>query len=164
METLAESVDVVVRPAGFDDWNGLLALLRESFAYMEGRIDPPSSLHNLNAGGLAQKADEEDLILAFVDSVLAGCLFAVPRGELLYLGKIAVRPGMQGRGLARRMMTLAEAGARSRGMKGLELQTRVELTENHRAFAALGFEKVGETCHPGFTRTTSVSFRKLLQP
>jgi len=142
--------------------DGLLALLRDAFAYMEGRSDPPASLHLLDAAKLAAKAAEEELVLAFVDGTLAGCLFATPRGNLLYLGKIAVRPGLQGCGLARRMLALAEASARARALVALELQTRVELTENHRAFTALGFVKVGETRHPGCTRTTSLTFRKKL--
>ena len=155
-------IDTVVNPANFDDWDGLLALLQEAFAFMDGRIDPPSSLYRLDAAALAAKAADEEVVLAFVGGALAGCLFAAPRGDSLYLGKIAVRPDLQGRGLARRMIALAEASAQSRGFKALELQTRVELTENHRAFAALGFVKVGETCHPGFTRPTSLTFRKAL--
>src|SRR3546814_19829139 len=63
---------------------------------------------------------------------------AAPRKDSFYLGKIAVRPGLQGRGLARRMIALAEAGARSRNLKSLDLQTGIELTENHRAFVAIG--------------------------
>lgn len=157
-----EPIEVVAAPAGFDDWTGLLALLREAFASMDGRIDPPSSLHGFDTEKLAAKAAAEDLLLAFVDGKLAGCLFAAPRGEALYLAKIAVRPGLQGKGIAKRMLALAEASARSRGLRALELQTRVELTENHRTFAALGFVTVGETRHPGFTRTTSLTFRKQL--
>src|SRR3546814_1124145 len=106
---LQPRIEVLAKPADFDDWTGLLALLRESFAYMEGRIDPLSSLHRLDASKLAVKAMEEELVLAYVDGALAGCLFAAPRGDALYLGKIAVRPGLQGRGLARRMLALAEA-------------------------------------------------------
>jgi ribosomal protein S18 acetylase RimI-like enzyme len=155
---------VAARPAGFDDWAGLLALLRQAFASMEGRIDPPSSLHGFDAGKLAAKAAAEDLVLAFVDGALAGCLFAAPRDGALYLGKIAVRPDLQDRGLARRMIAVAEASARARGLKALDLQTRIELTENHRAFTALGFEKVGEGSHPGYTRPTDINFRKNLRP
>jgi GNAT superfamily N-acetyltransferase len=155
-------IDVIAKPEGFDDWTGLLALLRESFAYMDGRIDPPSSLHRFDAEKLAAKAREEELVLAFVDGALAGCLFAAPRGDALYLGKIAVRPGLQGCGIARRMFALAEASARARDFKALELQARVELVENHRAFAALGFARVGEGSHPGYTRPTDVNFRKTL--
>jgi GNAT superfamily N-acetyltransferase len=157
-------IEVVPQPPGFDDWAGLLALLRESFAYMDGRIDPPSSLHQLDTAKLAAKAAEEELVLAFDGGALVGCLFAAARGEVLYLGKIAVRPGLQGRGIAKRMFALAEASARARGFKALELQVRIELTGNHRAFEALGFEKVGEGSHPGYTRPTDVNFRKTLAP
>jgi hypothetical protein len=79
METfdLTERVDVVAKPADFDDWDGLLALLRDAFATMGGRIDPPLSLHGFDAAKLVAKAEEEELVLAFADGTLAGCLFAV---------------------------------------------------------------------------------------
>lgn len=157
-----ERIDIVARPEGFDDWEGLLALLRQSFAYMDGRIDPPSSLHRFDAAKLKAKAAEEELILALCDGALVGCLFAAPRGETLYLGKIAVKPGLQGRGIARRMFEMAEATARTRGFKALELQARIELTDNHRTFMALGFVRTGEGRHPGYDRSTDVNFRKAL--
>ncbi len=156
-------MEVVAMPAGFDNWAGLLALLQESFACMEGRIDPPSSLNSFDAAKLAAKAAEEELVLAFVDGVLAGCLFAAVQGEALYLGKIAVRPDLRGKGIARRMFDLAEASARARGLRAMELQARIELTENHRTFMALGFEKTGEGRHSGYTRSTDVNFRKELR-
>ncbi|MGF1630631.1 MAG: GNAT family N-acetyltransferase [Kiloniellaceae bacterium] len=159
-----ESLEIVVKPEGFGDWAGLLALLRECFATMDGRIDPPSSLHSFDAAKLEAKAGEEELVLAFLGGRLVGCLFAAPRGDALYLGKIAVRPALRGRGIARRMFALAEASALARGLKALELQARIELTENHRTFAALGFEKTGEGSHPGYTRPTDVNFRKVLVP
>ena len=164
MESLPanDSLHVVCSPADFDDWDGLLALLRESFAYMDGRIDPPSSLHNFDAAKLATKAAAEELVLAYVGGALAGCLFAAPRGDALYLGKIAVRPDLRGRGIARRLFETAEALARARGITALELQARIELTENHRTFMALGFVKTGEGSHPGYTRATDLNFRKVL--
>src|SRR3546814_14139468 len=57
----------------------------------DGRIDPPSSLHRFEAAKLAAKARDEELVLAFVNSELAGCLFAAPREDSFYLGKFAVR-------------------------------------------------------------------------
>jgi len=50
--------------------------------------------------------------------------------------------------------------ARDHGRTALELQTRIELTENHATFAALGFAKVAETAHPGYTRATSITLRR----
>ncbi|MCI5085719.1 MAG: N-acetyltransferase, partial [Rhodovulum sp.] len=38
------------------DWSALLRLIRTSFAYMDGRIDPPSSMHQLTVDTLRQTA------------------------------------------------------------------------------------------------------------
>jgi hypothetical protein len=60
------------------------------------------------------------------------------------------------------MFAAAEASAHSRGFTALELQARIELVENHRTLTALGFEKIGESSHLGYTRPTDVRFRKVL--
>ena len=55
--TLVEA-DVAIEPipAGFERWEELLAIIRESFAYMDGVIDPPSSAHRLTPETLRAKA------------------------------------------------------------------------------------------------------------
>jgi hypothetical protein len=58
------------------------------------------------------------------------------------------------------MFEVAEEVARTHGRKFLELQTRVELVENHATFAALGFKKVAESAHPGYSRPTTITMRK----
>jgi predicted N-acetyltransferase YhbS len=131
------------------DWAAILALIRRVFSGMEGRIDPPSSLHALTAAALQDGGE-------------VWVIGAPPVAGALYLGKLAVEPALQGRGLGRRLVALAEARARELGLPALELQTRVELVENHAAFRAMGFEKVGETAHAGFARATSFTFRKRL--
>jgi GNAT superfamily N-acetyltransferase len=161
--TLAEAVPVEPRTAqGFADWPSLLALLHRSFAFMEGRIDPPSSLHRLDAAALAAKAGAERCFVAFRGDRLAGCVFCDPRADCLYVGKLAVEPALQGQGIGRTLMARAEAEARALGLPAVELQTRVELVENHRTFERLGFVRTGETAHPGYHRPTSVTMRKVL--
>jgi phosphinothricin acetyltransferase len=88
------------------------------------------------------------------------CVFLTPKPGRLYIGKLAVTGAMRRRGLARRLSDLAEARARALGLPVLELQTRVELVENHAAFASMGFVKVAETAHPGFARPTSFTYRR----
>lgn len=68
----------------------------------------------------------------------------------------------QGQGLGRRLMQAAEDLARSRGKAAIELQTRVELTANHAAFARLGFHETDRTAHDGHDRPTSVTMRKTI--
>ena len=153
-------VRIVVAPTAFSDWGGLLELLRSSFAYMASRIDPPSSLDRIDLAGLRQMAREETLLLALAGERAIACAFAKEIADALYVGKVAVDSAFRGRGLARRLMAEAEALARAKGLPFLELQTRVELVENHRAFAALGFLKTGETAHPGYDRPTSITMRR----
>jgi hypothetical protein len=57
-------------------------------------------------------------------------------------------------------MEAAESIARQNGKAYLELETRIELLENHKTFAALGFAKVAENAHPGFNRPTSITMRR----
>ena len=156
------AIEIRPGPAGFGDWEGLMELLHAAFAFQEGRIDPPSSLHRFDAASIAVKAREEKLFLAFDGAELVGCIFARPQEGSLYVGKMAVSPQRQGEGIGRGLMQAAEDLARTSGLGVLELETRIELTENHATFAAMGFMKFAEGSHPGYDRTTSITMRKRL--
>jgi GNAT superfamily N-acetyltransferase len=155
---------IVIRAAGahFGDWGKVRALVLDAFAYMQGRIDPPSSALRMTAASLAEEAAAGTLLVAECGGELVGCALVRPKGDALYVAKLAVRPDLQGRGVGRALMAAARDEARARGLAALELQTRIELIENHAAFARLGFVKVGETAHPDFTRPTSITMRSAL--
>lgn len=138
-------------------WPPILELLHEAFAYMEGRIDPPSSLRDLTPEALTRQAEVGEI---WVIGAPVACVFLTPKPGALYVGKLAVAAGSRGQGLARRLMDVAEGRARQRGLPKLELQTRVELVENQAAFQAMGFEEVGRTAHAGFDRPTSITYRR----
>jgi GNAT superfamily N-acetyltransferase len=106
------------------------------------------------------KAKDETMIVATEGTELVGCVFAAVRDDCVYVGKLAVADTARRKGVARALMAAAEDVARQNQRPFLELQTRVELTENHKTFAALGFEKVAETAHPGYDRPTSITMRK----
>jgi len=153
---------LTVEPAGDDtDFPFLLALIQRAFAHMDGRIDPPSSLHRMNAHSLAAKAHTETLLLARMDGAIVGCMFCAmsQSGTHLHIGKAAVSPHMQGRGVGRALFERAFMDAREQRLQGLELETRIELTENHAKFAKFGFQKVGEVAHEGYDRPTSIIMR-----
>ena len=76
--------------------------------------------------------------------------------------KLAVDQAYRRRGILRSLITFAQDMARAEGKSALELQTRVELVENHATFAALGFTKSGETAHAGYDRPTSITMWKAL--
>ena len=122
----------------------VLALIRESFGYMDGRISPPSSMHRLTAAAIARAGE-----VWVLGAPPRACVFLTPKPGRLYLGKLAVNSQYRGKGLARQLVEHAAARARDLGLPVLELQTRIELTGNHAAFARMGFVKTGETAHPG---------------
>lgn len=148
--------------ANFEWWDELLQLILRSFASMDGVIDPPSSAHRLTAESLREKAGVEAGFIATVDGRLVGCVFARERESDFYVGKLAVDPGLQGRGIGKRLMQAVEALARERGKAALELETRIELTGNHASFARLGFRETARTAHPGYAMATSITMRKLI--
>jgi GNAT superfamily N-acetyltransferase len=149
----------LVAPDEFDGWDFVHGLLRRCYVGMEGRIDPPSSLERMGPGDLRSLAGEGRAIIAVAEGPV-GCAFLQDNGTRIYCSKLAVDPGFRRRGILRTMLALADEFARERGREGLELQTRVELSENHVAFRRLGFVECGRTNHPGYKRPTSITFRR----
>lgn len=123
---------------------------------MDGVVDPPSSMHRLTVEDLASGAGETWVIGA----PPVACVVLTPRPGVLYVGKLAVATTERGRGLARTLLDQADVRARELGVSAIELQVRIELEANHRAFASLGFVETGRTAHPGFSHPTSVTFRR----
>lgn len=140
------------------DWAALLHLIRSEFAYMEPRIDPPSSMHRLTEADIAAKAETGEVWV--IGSPPLACVFLTRQPDSLYVGKLAVAADQRGKGLARALIDVAEARARDLGLGWLELETRVELLENHAAFTRMGFQEVGRKAHAGFDRPTSITFRR----
>ncbi|MDE4131853.1 GNAT family N-acetyltransferase [Phaeobacter sp. QD34_3] len=136
----------------------VLDLIRSSFAFMEGRIDPPSSMRDLTPQSLAEQCRKGEIWV--IGTPPLACMFLTPKQDCLYLGKLAVAESSRGMGLARSLIDHALRRARDLGLPAVELQTRVELVENHAAFARLGFVQTGSTAHPGFDRPTSLVFRR----
>lgn len=136
----------------------ILSLLHRAFAYMEGVIDPPSSLHRLTPETLTAEARQTEVWA--IGTPPMACVFLTPKQDALYIGKLATDPAQRGKGHARSLLALAETRARALGLPVLELQTRVELTANQATFRHLGFTQTAATAHPGYDRPTSLTFRR----
>ncbi|OJF93611.1 GNAT family N-acetyltransferase [Pararhizobium antarcticum] len=146
----------------FADWQGLLSLVVDAFAFMNGRIDPPSSALALTIPLLRAKAMTEIAYTIIDEGRLLACVFCKPEPDCVYIGKLAVAPSCQGEGLGRSLLNAAMTCARERGLSRLRLQTRIELSENHAVFSAWGFAKIGEYSHPGYDRITFIEMSKAL--
>lgn len=162
MSAQNRSYQVFTITPDYDGFDALLLLIQDAFATMDGVIDPPSSAELLNVAILRGKAGTETAYGVLSDGQLAGCVFLADKGDHLYLGKLAVAASFRGLGVARHLVEQAEKLGRERGMSHIDLQVRVELTDNQKLFKKLGFEIIAETMHPGFTRVTSLTMRKAL--
>ncbi|CCV03219.1 GCN5-related N-acetyltransferase [Mesorhizobium metallidurans STM 2683] len=158
----AMGVSILQLPADCDRWDEVLALITRAFAAMDGVIDPPSSAHQLSPENLRDKAGRETVFAALKDGRIVGCAFVLERTDDLYVGKLAVEPELQGQGIGRRLVQAVEALAHGRNKPTIALQTRIELTGNHAAFARLGFRETERTAHDGYSQPTSITMRKAL--
>ena len=137
-------------------WDSLLTLIRRAFAGMEGRIDPPSSMHALTPATIAAQAATAEVWA--IGSPAIACVFLTPQPGALYLHKLAVDPAYHHNGHARALVGMAATRAAALGLPALTLSTRVELVENHATFRALGFTETARSAHPGFDRPTTLHF------
>ena len=150
--TVVQSVDSV-------DFDVLHKFIHAAFAYMEGRIDPPSSLHRMTPQTLREKSQIETIVLAHLETELVGCMFCRAEVNFLYVGKVAVAPQHQGRGIGKQLFQAAFDLAKRLQFPELELETRIELIENQQSFAKMGFKKTGMNTHEGYDRPTSITMR-----
>lgn len=135
-----------------------LGLIKSSFAFMAGRIDPPSSVESLSLQKLNRMAQLGWVVV--IGKPVMACVVATPRPQSLYLGKISVDPSVRGQGVARALVEACEPLAVKLGVNYLELQVRIELLENQRAFARMGFVKISDDCHSGYDRVTEITMQK----
>ena len=136
----------------------VLALIQSSFAYMDGQIDPPSSIRAFDLDAITRHAEAGELVV--IGSRPQAAMVMSVQPSTLYLGKIAVAQDFRGSGLARLLVAFAVKVAQTRGLAYLTLQSRVELVKNHATFRALGFTETARTAHPGFDKPTSITFTK----
>ena len=100
---------VAPKPA---DHRALLALIQDALAEMEGRIDPPSSIHRLTKADLHTHCAGGTLWA--VGAPPKACMLLTARDDAIYISKLAVQPQSRGRGYARALIDAAEAYARAR--------------------------------------------------
>ena len=79
------SVEIEQIGSGFDDFPSLLELIRLSFAYMDGVVDPPSSARSLTIDSLRAKTEGEIALMARDETGILGCAFLRPEATSLYI-------------------------------------------------------------------------------
>lgn len=136
----------------------VLSLIQNAFAFMDARIEPPSSMHSLKLEDIATQAANGEVWTIGTSPI--ACVFLKPRGDALYLSKLAVAEPARGQGLAAKLVAVAQSRATQAGLAALELDVRIALTENHAVFKKMGFAVHRDGYHAGFSHPTYFTMRK----
>jgi ribosomal protein S18 acetylase RimI-like enzyme len=119
-----------------------------------GRESIPRVIADLAAGGGA---------IAELGGTPVGCLrWHVDENGDLHVGRLAVEPELQSRGIGRALMVWAEREARRRGCDGIVVGVRITLPGNLAFYRSLGYEVTGKHSHDGYERPTWLAMRKRL--
>lgn len=100
---------------------------------------------------------ERDGWVAVVEGRVVGVLVVDAEGDHLFVHNIAVDPALQGQGLGRELLDLAERRAGELHIDELRLLTNELMTENRAMYAHLGWEETEVRAERGYRR---VYFRK----
>jgi ribosomal protein S18 acetylase RimI-like enzyme len=100
----------------------------------------------------AVAVERDEVWVAVVDEELAGFVVLRPAAGDLLLENVAVDPVLQGRGVGRMLLDLAEERARRLGLNGVRLYTNAAMTENQRLYETRGYVETGRVHEEGFDR------------
>jgi len=157
------TVEPVVGPGTPADAAVIADLITKAFAVYRGRLDPePSALRETPATIAAALALQRAAIARLGDQP-AGCVLYRPEGsDGFYLGRLAVLPALQRRGIALALIAFVEAEARAARAVSISLNVRIALTGNQQLFATAGYREVARHAHPGYSAPTFIEMRKRL--
>jgi ribosomal protein S18 acetylase RimI-like enzyme len=103
--------------------------------------------------------DAEIVIVATVESVVAGVLVLSVTDDGFLIENVAVFPAMAGRGLGRALLMRAEQEATAHGFDSIYLYTNEKMTENIALYERIGYVEYQRREEQGFRR---VFLRKAL--
>jgi predicted N-acetyltransferase YhbS len=150
-----------VRAAGPEDAPAIAAVIGNAFAYLA--VDPPPSALRETSDSVARWLASGGGTVAEAEGEIVGVILWEVCERSLYLGRLAVLKAWRRRGIARMLVREGEAEAGRRGIRRIELGTRLALADNRRLFASCGFRETTRHRHPGFLEDTWVTLERILE-
>lgn len=147
---------IEARPATPADARAIQSLVEIAYAgYVErmGRRPVPMDVD------YALEIAEREVWVLPREGRIVGVLVVHAEPDHLFVHNVAVDPALQGRGLGKALLELAEQRARELGLDELRLLTNELMIENRALYAHLGWEETDVRSEHGYRR---VYFRKRL--
>jgi tRNA threonylcarbamoyladenosine biosynthesis protein TsaE len=131
--------NVTVRRVGPEEAATVLEIVREAFG-ARPPLDPPADALQESEGTMATRLTPYGGLVAELDGRPVGALVMDPVGRTVYLRRFAVRPQIQGHGVAHAMV--AAAVEQAEGFADLTVIAREELPRNVRFWQKQGFHEI----------------------
>jgi predicted N-acetyltransferase YhbS len=151
-----------LRPALAADAGDIARILRAAFAAYDGKLQPRPGALSETAESIAAKLADHRAILAEAEGRPVGSVVYRPEGEGVYMGRLGVLPGWQGRGVGAALVNAVAGRAAAEGARAVTLNVRILLPDNVAFFRRLGFREAGRGTHAGFDRPTFWIMRREL--
>jgi GNAT superfamily N-acetyltransferase len=134
-----DNLAISVRRATPDDAATLADLVNEAYAieesFVHGDRTTPDEIAEMTRGGVFLVLEEAD--------GLAAAIYLERRGVAVYFGMLSVRPALQGMGLGKRLVRIAEAMGEAMGATEMTLRIVNLREELGRWYRSLGYREVG---------------------
>lgn len=141
--------EISIRTAVAADAEPVAACVQRAYQHYVERIGrPPGPMLDDYARVIA----EREVYVAEAGGQIVGVLVLGPADEGFLLDNIAVSPDVQGRGLGRRLLDLAEARARAAGFTSIYLYTHEKMVENQAIYSKTGYVEYERRTEGGLTR------------
>jgi predicted N-acetyltransferase YhbS len=154
----APSAFTIARWTSSERLDDLLAMVHAAFAGLE----PPSGVLSETVADLAARQRAGFVLVAQAGNIFVGSLFCEPKGDALYLTRMASAPARRKSGIGQALLNAAINEARSFGLTRLTLRVRITLPGNLAYFSRAGFIETGKGQDPG--RVPYITMERVLEP
>lgn len=154
--------DITLRRATADDAPTLTDLLHRAFLEYDGVLDPPSGVHNESEASILEKMQTGAWTIAENANGAVGCVWAEPRADYLYLGRLSVPPEHRGHGIGNALIDSVEEYARANHFPRVRLSVRLALPAMRAAYERRGYRVYKYETHPGYAEPTFVTLEKAI--
>jgi ribosomal protein S18 acetylase RimI-like enzyme len=144
------------------DIPSILSVIKQAFAEYKGRLDPPSSAERKIIDIVKTELKTANALVVEIEGTIVGCVFFQPKGNGIYIDRLAVLPKHRNRGLATAMLKEIERRAKSRGYTSLLLSVRLALEKQQAYYEKYGFEFEAYGAHEGYAQPTYMKMKKEL--
>lgn len=163
-EKKASVCEIEYRRAEPNDSQAISDLLLAAFGEFKSEYMPGAFEYTTpNAEIVHGRFDEGPLWVAMDGDVMVGTVSGLPEPERFYIRSMAVKPGIQGCGIGKKLLDLLEGHAHEQGFKRLYLYTTYVLPAAQRLYEKNGFYVLRETPPDEWFDMPGLEMEKILE-